>query len=58
MAKYKKRVEWGVRLQHYNLKEGDDLHPVPYCGAHSMYTTWHLSSKKTAGVSTVPPTPN
>ena len=27
MAKYKKRVEWGVRLQHYNLKEGDDLHP-------------------------------
>ena len=27
MAKYKKRVEWGVRLQHYNLKESDDLHP-------------------------------
>lgn len=27
MAKYKKRVEWGVRLHHYNLKEGNDLHP-------------------------------
>ena len=27
MAKPKKRVEWDVRLHHYNLKEGNNLHP-------------------------------